>query len=84
MSKFFAAVLALSLLYPLSYAPLVSLNPSATHPRDMPFVSFYEPVDWILIDHTPLRSPLFWWARLWGVETYFETAEEMRNILRNP
>jgi hypothetical protein len=36
-------------------------------------IPVYGPVD-RLIDETPLRKPLFLWARLWGVETEFEYA----------
>jgi len=27
----------------------------------------FAPVEW-LIDHTPLQTPLLWWARIWGCE----------------
>jgi len=29
-------------------------------------IAAYKPVEW-LIDETPLREPLFWWADVWGV-----------------
>ena len=38
----------------------------------------YQPVDW-LIDNTPLRKPLFYWAELWGVREQFEAGESGRS-----
>jgi hypothetical protein len=37
----------------------------------------YLPVDW-LIDRTPLRQPLFWWAGLFGLRDEFELAHALR------
>jgi len=86
-----AMVAVLSLfIYPLSYAPVVRLGGGN---RDVmptmsihgPYVDYadgsrypvFQPVDW-LIDHTPLRQPLFWWAALFGVKEDFQTAYNFR------
>ena len=84
-----AVVLAvLMLLYVLSYAPVVRLmggwktyatvdgfgNPATVkapiYGDDLPV---YKPLDW-LIDETPLRDPLLWWADVWGVRGTFVEA----------
>ena len=40
----------------------------------------YQPVDW-MIDSTPLRRPLYFWAGLWGVREAFEYGHIARNPL---
>lgn len=40
----------------------------------------YKPVDWV-IDNTPLRTPLFYWAEVWGVRKPFEYGYFLRNPL---
>lgn len=87
----FIAVLLL-LVYPLSYAPVVRLGggnqdvtPTVFMSMHGPIIDYadgsrypiYVPVDW-LIDHTPLRQPLFWWAALFGVKEDFQSAYNWR------
>ena len=36
-------------------------------------LTIYKPVDW-LIDETPLREPLLWWAGVWSVRGTFVEA----------
>lgn len=82
---------AVMVLYPLSYAPVVRVQretwkPTA-HPLSSSVVSFYvidsstsavyKPVDW-LIDETPLREPLLWWAEVCGVRGSFEFSALVR------
>ena len=83
------AVILLTVAYVLSYAPVVRLNGSWTvqmvpnwngrvYPIKAPLcgttgLPVYRPVDW-LIDHTPMREPLWTWAELWGVRTVFTEA----------
>jgi hypothetical protein len=38
-------------------------------------ISCYYPVEW-MIEHTPLREPLFWWAGRFGVEDDFRYAAD--------
>jgi len=68
-----AAVLMLFVVlvvtYPLSYAPVVRIQ-SAASGKSGKRIDFYRPVDW-LIDNTPLQEPLFFWAKVWGVERVF-------------
>ena len=71
------ALLCVVVAYPMSYAPVVRFNRSVAFGRDLPM---YAPVDWV-IDNTPLRDPLFAWARLWGVEYEFVWAEYSRTHL---
>ncbi len=79
------AVLLLPLLYVLSYAPVVRCI-KANQPED-PYRLFvadgsdlpmYLPVDW-LIDKTPLKKPLLWWAGFWGVGADFYLANGVRS-----
>ncbi len=77
-----AAIVAASLFvgYVLSYAPVVHIfkyheglpldDVVAVDSHDL---LVYAPVDW-LIDHTPLRRPLFWWAPAWSEGDDFELA----------
>jgi hypothetical protein len=41
----------------------------------------YRPVDW-LIDNTPVRKPLLWWADVCGVGDEFFYAANSRDDLR--
>lgn len=77
------------LMYVLSYAPVVRMiggwdtvlgtdgfgNPAILrapiYSDDLPA---YRPVEW-LIDHTPMREPLLWWADICGVGRPFREAE---------
>jgi hypothetical protein len=82
------ALLALSLLYVLSYAPVVRWTARRTDPaRETLFdgddFPVYRPLDW-LIYHTPLRTPLFAWASLFGAREQFESAYDQREWDRNP
>jgi hypothetical protein len=78
----------LGLVYLLSYAPVANLELARREkygwpdppPNELQFqagpldsyeLPLYSPVDW-LIDNTPLRSPLFWWAAVWGARDDFE------------
>ena len=38
----------------------------------------YQAVDW-LIDNTPLRQPLFYWAEIWSVRDQFQAGESFRS-----
>ena len=82
-------MLAVALLvYVLSYAPGVRLmggwttyatvdglgNPSADKaPIYGDALPVYKPIDW-MIDETPLRDPLLWWAGVCGVGSPFVEA----------
>ena len=44
-------------------------------------LAYYSPVNW-LIDHTPLREPLFRWAGVWNVRRDFETEWLIRETER--
>jgi hypothetical protein len=84
----------LLLLYPLCYAPVLRFWGGTTYTDDPVWESFlpqvdyadgrryppFRPIDW-LIDHTPLRHPLFWWAGLWGVRDDFESSRQERTIM---
>ena len=79
-------LLALVVVYPLSYAPVVKwtesdlmIGPDIPAPADGGQLPGYRPLDW-LIDNTPLREPMFAWARVWGVETQFEWASFFREV----
>ena len=73
-----AGVVGLLLLpvYVLSYAPAVRFgldqefvvysSPDITCSEASGSIAAYKPVEW-LIDETPLREPLFWWADVCGV-----------------
>jgi hypothetical protein len=82
-----ACMLLVPPLYVLSYAPAVRIQaarevsvPTLTAPLylDGDLLPAYRPVDW-LIDNTPLRRPLLWWAGVWGVEGHFELSAVFRN-----
>ena len=80
-----------ALVYVFSYAPVVRMkNPfilySGTDYKGFSPTSgsidghnlpLFRPIDW-LIDETPLRRPLLWWAELWGVRDCFELAHWRR------
>jgi len=58
-----AVLLLLVMLYPLSLAPVVRLGVEKER------VSFlYRPVQWAMYE-TSTAEALWWWARLWGVES---------------
>ena len=69
------------MLYVLSYAPAVQWKSGQTGSMaiDGADLPIYKPVDW-LIDHTPIKRPLFWWAALFGVRQNFELAATFRNL----
>lgn len=78
-----AALMATPSIYLLSFAPMVKFNPgpldgfiqiSPVHEWEI-----YRPANW-LIDHTPLRVPLMYWARIWGTESEFEFWSAWRGI----
>ena len=83
------AMIATPLVYVVSYAPVVRalrLEGSGIYvsPSDelIPMPSeyaAYQPVDW-LIDSTPLREAMLWWAGLWGVREEFELASTVREF----
>lgn len=87
-----AAALAF-FLYMCSYAPVVricggiefaeeeyiQLLPTIANYGDGRKYPAYKPADW-LIDNTPLRFPLFWWAAVFGVRSDFEIAYNDRTI----
>lgn len=66
-------------LYVLSYAPVArsSMSSSGMMWVDGQHVPAYRPLDWI-IDNTPLRRPLLWWAGMWGVRDAFELSSLIR------
>ena len=82
-ARWAAALLLGVVAYPLSYAPVVKLrigsaNEHVGTPWKMTIADgnelpVYRPVDW-LIDRTPLKTPMFLWARLWGVRAEFNIA----------
>ena len=95
-----AFAMLLPVVYVLSYAPVMRVCgrtlPAGQLPpigvevpplADASLYPAYHPVDW-LIDNTPLRKPLFWWADLWGVGDYLRynslrhAAEAMRAQIR--
>ena len=63
-------VVAMVAVYVLSYAPVVRycIPPPVRGFEKPPVitVAIYRPVEW-LIDYTPAKTPLLWWADLWGV-----------------
>ena len=86
------AVLVLPVAYVLSYAPVYrALHTASPSPfQDSRFngsisrlpsahVPGYAPVDW-LIDHTPLREPLFLWADAFGVRSSFQHSHMVRML----
>lgn len=74
-----AAVLLaiLPLIYVMSYAPLYrwmhggdllhAFSSVWHHPHPAWWETPYEPV-FFITDHTPLDTPLLWWADVWGVK----------------
>ena len=56
-----------------------SVSPVMVHREaaDGSIYPLYSPVDW-LIDSTPLRKPLFFWAEIWGVRDAFEFGNRRR------
>lgn len=92
------AMILLPVLYVVSYAPFVRvcagtyterrthrisvLDPSdVILPGDGSRYPAYKPVDW-LIDNTPIRGPMFWWADIWGVRDELERGADAREFLR--
>ena len=75
----------------LQYAPLPPPTSVWDLHGDPPIVSFgdgrdypaYRPVDW-LIDNTPLRDPLLWWADLFDIGRDMQTAHLYRMVARLP
>jgi hypothetical protein len=53
----------------------------AQEPRDWVPLACYAPVDW-LIDGTPLRHPLIWWAGVWDVREWVESDSRTRKRKR--
>jgi hypothetical protein len=77
-----AAVAAIVCCYVLSYAPVLrwmypAEGPWGTivYPPLDPVV--YRPVMW-LIDNTPCREPLLWWAGVWGMDDPMRYHVEIR------
>ena len=73
-----ALLALLPLLYVASAAPVLSLFVRGRHPgplaKSLEFETFqriwlscYDPVLW-LANRWPLREPLSWWAKSWGVQ----------------
>jgi len=50
-------------------------------PREWVPLACYAPVDW-LIDGTPLRRPLLWWAGVWDVREWVEGDSSTRKRKR--
>jgi hypothetical protein len=69
----FAVVLAAG--YVFTYAPVFRV----VRTENAVELPFYRPVDW-LIDNTPLRPLLFYWADLWGVGDDFRFNHEWRTL----
>jgi hypothetical protein len=80
-----ALLFVLSGGYLMSYAPVVwyaEKTGLATPKKPFDIIDggelpLYQPVD-ALIDSTPLRRPLFTWARTWGVGDTFVAARRLR------
>lgn len=65
------ALLGLCLLYALSYAPAYRLVFGAdpgnyVRTDEQPGLGIFRPVEW-LVDRTPMRPVLLWWADVWRV-----------------
>lgn len=58
-------ILAAPLLYVLSVGPVAAIWIKYQLPVP-PLEAFYAPLIW-LHDHTPLKDPLDWYVKLWGV-----------------
>lgn len=58
------ALVLLPVLYVVSIGPVIAFVEWKGLPYE-PFETFYMPVIW-LYEHTPLKTPLTWWAKLWG------------------
>ena len=59
-------------------------NPATVKaPIDGDDLPVYKPLDW-LIDETPLRDPLLWWADVWGVRGTFVKASSWRSSRNHP
>ena len=56
---------------------VVRIWPISRPMADSSLYPTYKPIDW-LIDNTPLRKPLFFWAQLWNVRVEFEQGAEHR------
>lgn len=83
----FALILS-PLVYLLSYPPVVKLlqrgpdlHGDVMAIADREYYPAYKPVDWLL-DHTPLRGPLFYWAGVCGVREEFEAGSRVRRMRR--
>jgi hypothetical protein len=55
------------------------VNVVGRRPYDGRVVAAYRPIDW-LIDNTPLRAPLLWWADRFDMRFEFETASLSRSL----
>ena len=79
-------ILALSMLYILSYAPVARyyrVDPmSITVVEEFEPLPFYAPVEW-LIGETPVHTPLMWWAWIVGAEPDVEYRCLVRKLQRN-
>ena len=83
------------LVYVLSYAPVVRMSGGDTVfdneiigagdlvVADGASFPFFSPVD-LIIDETPLRTPMLHWANLWGVRLEFEMGESIRHLAEHP
>jgi hypothetical protein len=59
-------------LHLVKYAPpSLPATYRTREPRDWVPLACYAPVDW-LIDSTPLRRPLLWWAGVWDAREWVE------------
>ena len=87
-----AGLIAVTLCYVLSYAPMYRLLRGADSPPlnmmgsfrpgafdAKPWESAYTPVMW-MTDNTPLNRPLQSWARLWNVADSLETDSVIRQL----
>jgi hypothetical protein len=76
-------VLGPIVLYLMSYAPVVrwECRSVITEPVDGKRFPVYRPADWV-IDRTPLAGAMFWWARLWNVDSEFRWARDERERIR--
>ena len=84
IARWAAVVLIVVLAYPLSYATVVRWKRERTGVDwiDGSRLPVYKPID-RLIDNSPLHKPLFFWAKLWGVEDEFRSAVLIRSIVRD-
>lgn len=80
-----AVVAILLLTYIASYPVASDYNRGV--PANIQDLPEYAPVEW-LIDYTPAKAPIMWWAEVLGmedrVEFRWECREHERDILDNP